>query len=192
MGEVEGVLGAVDRRLAARLAELRGEHGWSLEELAQRSGLSRSTLSRIERGEISPTASLLGKLCTVYRRTMSRLLSEVESEPVRLVRVADQPVWTDASTGFRRRSVSPPHAGLRAEVIEGTLPAGATIAYDEPPVPGLEQHLWLLEGRLRLTVHGETHSLEPGDSLRFRLWGPSRFDCPGPAAARYALTLVLP
>ncbi|WP_326561021.1 helix-turn-helix domain-containing protein [Micromonospora sp. NBC_01796] len=191
MGEVDQ-LGAADARLAARLAELRGEHGWSLDELAKRSGVSRSTLSRIERGEISPTASLLGKLCTVYRRTLSRLLSEVESEPTRLVRAAEQPVWVDATTGFRRRSVSPPHAGLRAEVIEGTLPAGATIDYDDPPVPGLEQHLWLLEGRLRLTVQGETHDLESGDSLRFRLWGTSRFDCPGPTPARYVLALVLP
>ena len=186
------MLSPADERLAGRLAELRGEHGWSLEELAQRSGVSRSTLSRIERGEISPTASLLGKLCTVYRRTMSRLLSEVESDPMRLVRAAEQPVWTDTATGFRRRSVSPPHVGLRAEVIEGMLPAGASISYDEPTVPGLEQHLWLLEGRLQLTVLGDTHDLEPGDSLRFRLWGPSRFQCPGPTPARYALTLVLP
>lgn len=73
--------GPVDALLAARLAELRGERGWFPEELARRSGVSRSTLSRAERGEISLTASLLGRLCAVYGRTMSQLLSEVEVGP---------------------------------------------------------------------------------------------------------------
>ncbi|MER7001202.1 XRE family transcriptional regulator [Streptomyces sp. NPDC000410] len=182
----------VDARLARRLAELRAERGWSLDELAQRSGVSRSTLSRVERGEISPTTSLLGKLCAVHGRTMSQLLSEVEAEPARLVRAADQTVWTDDATGFVRRSVSPPHSTLRAEVVEGWLTAGADVAYERPPVPGMEQHIWVLEGAVEITVGDETHELRAGDCLRFRLWGPTRFRCPGPEPVRYAVVVVLP
>ncbi|MDT0443272.1 helix-turn-helix domain-containing protein [Streptomyces johnsoniae] len=184
--------GSVDARLAARLGELRGERGWSLEELAERSGVSRSTLSRVERAELSPTAAMLGKLCTVYERTMSRLLSEVEREPPGLVRAGRQEVWADTSAGFVRRSVSPPHAGLRGEVIEGELLPGAAIAYDAPPVPGLEHHVWVLDGAVEITVGEETHGLRRGDCVRFRLWGPSRYHCPGPAAVRYAVVVVLP
>jgi transcriptional regulator with XRE-family HTH domain len=181
-----------DLRLAARLAALRAEHGWSLDDLAGRSGVSRSTLSRLERAEISPTAAQLGRLCSAYGRTMSRLLAEVEAEPPQLLRAADQPLWRDPASGFVRRSVSPPHAGLRGELIEGTLHPGAAIDYDAPPVPGLEQHLWVLDGTLELTVRGEAHQLATGDCLRFRLWGPSRFRCPGPRPVRYALAVVLP
>ena len=122
----------VDARLGARLAELRAAHGWSLGELAERSGVSRSTLSRAERAEISPTASLLNRLCHVYGRTMSQLLSEVEAEHTPLVRAAEQAVWHDRASGFVRRSVSPPHAGLRGELVEGRLAAGADISYDRP------------------------------------------------------------
>ncbi|MGW1887742.1 helix-turn-helix domain-containing protein [Streptomyces sp. NPDC001970] len=182
----------VDARLAARLAELRAERGWSLDELAQRSGISRSTLSRAERGEISPTTSLLGKLCAVHGRTMSQLLSEVEAEPAQVVRADSQTVWTDPDAGFVRRSVSPPQAGLRAEIVEGRLAAGADLAYERPPVPGMEQHIWVLEGTLRITVGDETHALHKGDCLRFRLWGPTRFRCPGPEPVRYAVMVVLP
>jgi transcriptional regulator with XRE-family HTH domain len=182
----------LEARLAGRLAELRTEHGWSLDELARRADVSRSTLSRLERGEISPTAALLGKLCAAYGRPMSRLLAEVEPAPPQLVPAASQPVWRDASTGFVRRSVSPPHPGLRGEVVESTLAAGADIAYDEPPVPGLEHHLWMLAGTLSLTVGGATHALLVGDCLRYRLWGPSRFVNPGPAPVRYVLLIVLP
>ncbi|HEX4816912.1 MAG TPA: XRE family transcriptional regulator [Nonomuraea sp.] len=182
----------MDVRLAERLAELRVERGWSLEELARRSAISRSTLSRFERGEISPTAALLNRLCAVYGRTMSRLLTEVEAEPPQLVRAGAQPVWRDDASGFVRRSVSPPHPGLRGEVVEGTLRPGADIACDAPPVPGLEQHVWVREGTLLLTANGRDHTVEAGDCVRFRLWGASRFRCPGPDPVRYALFVVLP
>ncbi|WP_432825101.1 helix-turn-helix domain-containing protein [Dactylosporangium sp. CA-092794] len=182
----------LEARLAGRLAQLRLERGWSLEELAQRAGVSRSTLSRLERGEISPTAALLGRLCAAHGRPMSRLLAEVEPEPPQLVPAGRQPVWRDRETGFTRRSVSPPHPGLRGEVIEGVLEPGADIAYDRPPVDGLEHHLWLLDGALELTVGDARHALRPGDCLRYRLWGASRFVNPGPAAARYAILIVLP
>jgi transcriptional regulator with XRE-family HTH domain len=184
--------GSLDARLAARLSVLRAEHGWSLDELAGRTGISRSTLSRLERAEVSPTAALLGRLCTAYGRTLSRLLTEVEAEPPRLLRAEAQLVWTDPATGFIRRSVSPPAAGLRAEVIEGTLPPGADIAYDAPSVPGLEQHIWVLEGAVEFSIGGETHELRSGDCLRFRLYGPTRFHCPGPEPVRYAIVMVLP
>ncbi|MFI6560713.1 helix-turn-helix domain-containing protein [Streptomyces sp. NPDC050534] len=182
----------VDARLGARLAELRAERGWSLGELAERSGVSRSTLSRAERAEISPTASLLNRLCGVYGRTMSQLLSEVEAEPAQLVRSAEQQVWQDRSSGFVRRSVSPPHAGLRGELVEGRLSVGADIAYDRPPVPGLEQHVWVLEGALEVTAQDVEHHLDAGDCLRLRVWGPTRFRCAGAEGVRYVLAVVLP
>ncbi|MFK0119752.1 helix-turn-helix domain-containing protein [Streptomyces sp. NPDC090994] len=182
----------VDVRLGTRLAELRAERGWSLDELAERTGVSRSTLSRAERAEISPTAALLNRLCAVHGRTMSQLLGEVEARPAPVVRAADQQVWTDRAAGFVRRSVSPPHAGLRGELVEGRLAAGADLAYDRPPVPGLEQHIWVLEGELEVTAQDTAHRLDAGDCLRLRVWGPTRFRCPGPGDARYVLAVVLP
>ncbi|MGW0758245.1 helix-turn-helix domain-containing protein [Streptomyces sp. NPDC002814] len=192
MKHVEAAPDPVDARLGARLAELRSERGWSLGELAERSGVSRSTLSRAERAEISPTASLLNRLCAVYGRTMSQLLIEVEQEPALLVRAAEQQVWEDRSSGFVRRSVSPPHAGLRGELVEGRLAAGADIAYDRPPVPGLEQHVWVLEGALEVTAQDVEHRLDTGDCLRLRVWGPTRFRCAGAEEVRYVLAVVLP
>ncbi|NUT51161.1 MAG: helix-turn-helix transcriptional regulator [Saccharothrix sp.] len=182
----------LDLRLAARLAALRTERAWSLEDLAHRAGVSRSTLSRLERAEISPTTALLSKLCATYELTMSQLLAEVEPAPSPLVRADRQAVWRDEDAGITRRSVSPPSTGLRGEVLEVTLRPGADIAYESSPVPGLEHHVWVLEGNLAITADGTTHEVHPGDCLRFRLWGASRWHCPGPDRARYALTIVLP
>jgi len=180
----------LEARLATRIARLRAEQGFSLEALAERTGISRATLSRLERGEASPTAAMLGRLCAAYGRTLSWLMREVEDTAPPFIPADAQPCWTDPETGFRRRAVSPPGPGLRGEMLEGTLPPGATIAYDDSPQPGLEHHLWLLEGALELTVEGVLHRLSAGDCLRYRLHGATHFHCPpGGAAARYVLAL---
>ena len=175
-------------RLADRLRELRRERGWSLDDLAARSGISRATLSRMEKADVSPTAEQLGKLCAVHAMPASRLLAMAEERFPFVVRRNDQAVWMDDTTGFHRRSVSPPAAALAAEVVEGTLKAGGTVSYDAPPVPGLEHHLVVLSGFLRVTVEGTAHDLSPGDCLRYLLFGSTHFEAI--MNTRYLLVLV--
>ena len=184
--------GDIERRIAARLGQLRTERGWSLDALAERAGISRATLSRLERGELSPTAAMLGRLCTTFGWTLSRLMAEAETRAASLVPAAQQAVWTDPDTGYQRRIVSPPGPGLRGELVEIRIPARASVAYDAAPVPGLEHHLWLLEGELTLAVGGSTYQLRPGDTLRYILNGPSRFTATGRRDARYVIGLVHP
>lgn len=180
----------IDRRLAVRLRALRAERGWSLDELAKRSGVSRATLSRLEKAEVSPTAQVLGRLGAAYGLTMSRLMHLVEGDFQPVIRAAAQEVWTDPETGFRRRSLSPPAQALAGECLQGDLPAGQCIAYDAPPRPGLEHHLVMLDGRLTVTVDGQVHDLRPGDCLRYQLYGASRFETPEDGGARYILFIM--
>lgn len=181
---------AIDRRIARRLKQLRTDRGWSLDALARESGVSRATLSRLENAEVSATAAVLGRLAAAHGLALSRLMLMVEDAAPPLLRPADQPLWTDLETGFRRRSVSPPAGPLAGEVLEGALPPGTRLAYERPPRPGLEHHLLLLEGRLALTVDDKTWDLESGDCLRYRLSGPSAFATPPGSGARYLLFIV--
>lgn len=183
---------ALERRIAQRLVALRLSRGLSLEALAGETGISRATLSRLERGETSPTAAMLGRLCAAHGWTLSRLMAEAEGEAPALVPASSQPVWTDPETGFRRRIVSPPGAGLALEMLEGTLPAGAAIAYPAPPLPRMEQHLWLLEGALDFTLGAQSWRLAPGDCLRLVLDAPTRLAAPGPDPARYLIAIRTP
>jgi transcriptional regulator with XRE-family HTH domain len=182
----------IERRIAQRLARLRGERGWSLDTLAERTGISRATLSRLERSELSPTAAMLGKLCTVYGWTLSRLMAEAETRPPSLVPAAEQSEWKDPESGYRRRAVSPPGAGLRGELVEVYVPAGASVSFAASPVPRLEHHLWMLEGSLNLEVEGSLFRLRAGDSLRYVLAGPTRFQATGRRDARYLVAIVHP
>ena len=179
-----------DRQIAQRLKSLRAAQNWSLDELASRSTISRATLSRLENAEVSPTASVLGKLCTAYGLTMSRLMRMVEEDFAPVVRRSAQTVWTDPEHGFHRRSVSPPAQTLSGEALACELAAGTRIAYEGTPRPGLEHHLILIDGQLAVTVDGQTYDLQAGDCLRYQLFGPSVFETPQTHSARYFLFIV--
>ena len=145
---------AADIRLAERLRALRRARSWSLDELSALSGVSRASLSRIENGEVSPTASVLGRLAAAHRTTVSRLLADIEGDAPALVRRSEQREWVDPATGFHRRLVSPPAVGFDCELLSCELPVGARIDYPLPPRLGLEHHLYLMDGALELTVDG--------------------------------------
>lgn len=184
--------GRFEQQLAERLLALRLAAGWSLDELATRSGVSRATLSRLERAETSPTATLLSRLARAHGLPLSRLLADAEALPVRLLRAADQPRWHDQQSGFERLMRCPPLAGFATEVIEARLAPGAELAYDEPTVARLEHHLCLLEGQLRLTLQAQAFELTVGDSISFRCAGRSVFANPGAEPARYLLAMTVP
>jgi len=176
-------------KLAARLAALRLQHNRSLEDLSAASGISRASLSRIERGEVSPTAEVLNQLCSVYGMTMSRLISEVEQVADNLFRAGEQSLWHDEHSGFERRLLIPPSNASRCEMIDGKLRPGAFIEYLQPPVQGLEQYIWLHAGELIITMNAETWHLKKGDSLRFHLSGTSSFRAHENLGAHYILVV---
>ncbi len=181
---------SIDQLIAQRLKGLRAERGWSLDELARRSNVSRATLSRLENAEVSPTTSVLGKLCAAYGLTMSRLMHMVEDDFAPLIHRSMQSVWTDQTIGFRRRSVSPPTQTLAGEVLECELESGTRITYDRSPKQSLEHHLLLIEGQLQVSIDGQTYDLLPGDCLRYQLFGSSAFVTPEQCAARYILFIL--
>ena len=181
---------SIDRRIARRLKHLRTERGWSLDDLAKRSTVSRATLSRLENAEVSPTASVLGKLCAAHGLTMSRLMHMVEGGFQPLLSRNAQALWTDPETGLKRRAVSPPAETLAGEALECELQPGTRIAYDAPPRPGLEHHLVLMEGELEGSVDGQTHALRQGGCLRDQLFGASAFRTPDHTGARYIIFIV--
>lgn len=177
------------KKLATRLTELRIQHNWSLDDLACASGISRASLSRIERNEVSPTADVLNQLCIAYRMTMSSLISMVEEKAESLFRSEQQSVWQDEASGFHRRLLIPPASQFRCELIEGQLRPAAFIEYLSPPVQGLEQYIWLYAGELTVTMDSEAWTLNKGDSLRFHLSGKTTFSAHDTLGAHYLLVI---
>ena len=72
-------------RLAHRLRLERDSRGWSLAELAEQSGVSKATISKIERAEVSPTAVILVRLAAAFNLTLAGLMLRAEGQGQRLV-----------------------------------------------------------------------------------------------------------
>ena len=176
--------------LAKKLKGMRTAQGLSLDDLAHKSGVSRASLSRIEKGEVSPTANVLGKLCTAFEITLSRLMLMIESHSSSLIKQEDQMIWQDPETSFIRRCVSPPSKRFSAEVLECELPINCHIQYQASPTPNLEHHLVLQTGNLEVSIEGQVYQLAPGDCLRYRLNGSSSFKVLGQTPVKYFLTIV--
>src|SRR3954463_14276640 len=115
------IVDSVDSTIAARVRGERTVRRWSLDELAERSQVSKAMISKIERAEASPTAALLGRLSGAYGITLSALLADSEMRPRGPLRRADQAVWRDPATGYVRRQVSA-SASIPIELTEVALP----------------------------------------------------------------------
>lgn len=187
---MDGTVDQIDRDIGRRVHALRGAAGLSLEQLAERSGVSRAMLSRIERGESSPTAQLLNRVCAGLGVTLSALFAAAERTEAPLIRRSEQPVWRDPGSGYLRRAVSPMATGSAAEIVEVEFPAGGAVTFDSSRFAGADQFVWILEGAMEMTVDERTHRLDTGDCLHMRLDQAIRFRNPTGQTARYAVVIA--
>ena len=180
----------LESAIGERLRLLRTARNQTLDDLATASGVSRAMISRIERGEASPTAQLLSRLCAALDLTLSAFFAFSQGGGEPLSRREKQTVWRDPETGYQRRAVSPPDTASRVEVIDVEFPPGARIAYPpETAKAGMTQHVWLFSGALRMTIAGTVHDLEPGDCLYMSITEGHVFENPGTEPAHYAVVL---
>ena len=182
----------IDRRIARRIRAERQRLALSLEALAERSGVSRAMISRIERGEASATAALLGRLCAGLGLSLAGLFADESRPPSPVSRAGDQSVWRDPATGYVRRDVAPRGTGSAVDIVDVTFPPGARVAFEQPwLVRAADQHIWVLEGTLELTLGTTVHRLEAGDCLHTRLDEPIAYHNPTDGPIRYAVVLTL-
>lgn len=182
----------IDETIALRLQALRQAHGFSLADLAGRSGVSKAMISRVERAESSASAALLGKLAAAFGLPLAELLSEPEAAPAPLRRRAGQETWRDPQAGYLRRQVMPRDAASGLELVEVELPAHARVAYPAWSGRAYRQALWLLEGALAVHHGEETHTLAAGDCLAFGVDRPLAYRALGRTRCRYLLAAVHP
>lgn len=190
MGDVASDL---NHRIAARVRGLRAERGLSLDALAGKSGVSRSMISVIERGESSPTAVVLEKLAVGLGVALASLFDPPEppapAGPV--ARRKDQPEWRDPASGYVRRNVSPPGVPQPMRIVEVHFPAGQRVAFETGPRDGVVyQQIWLLDGTIDITLGDDRHRLHEGDCLAMTLDRPTVFHNPTRRAARYAVVVA--
>ncbi len=200
-----------------RLRAERHGRGWPIERLAAASGVSRAMISKIERGESSPTAVVLGKLSAALELSVSELLGPGETGSGHLAggragavdgtglagdrtpgdrargggvvrQAADTPEWRDPGTGYLRRQVSTPR--FPAAVTEVTLPPGARVPYPAGAYAFIAQLVWVLSGQLTLTDGPAVHALAAGDTFELGEPRPREFRNDGAGDCRYLVVVT--
>lgn len=181
----------INHLIAYRLRELRDTQGLSLAALAERSGVSKSNISLIERGESSATATVLDKLSAALGVTVASLFEKpAEDAPSPVSRVEDQPVWTDPGSGYVRRNLSPA-VYSPIQLVEVSFPAGQRVAYETSARDvDVHQQVWIIEGTMEVTVGSTPWTLDAGDCLAMRLDQPITYHNPTAKPARYLVSLV--
>lgn len=178
--------------IARRIRELRDAQAWSLDALAERSKVSRSNISLIERGQSSPTATVLDKLATALNVPLASLFEQAgaaAAEPSPVSRAAEQAVWTDPRSGYVRRHLSPTARSV-IQLVEVNFPAGQRVGYETGARDAdIHQQVWMLEGAMEITVGDSSWRLNAGDCLAMRLDRPIAFRNPTRKLARYLVAL---
>jgi transcriptional regulator with XRE-family HTH domain len=208
MSTIVDAMAAFGERLRAE----RHARGWPIERLAAASGVSRAMISKIERGESSPTAVVLGKLSAALELSVSELLGPGGTGAGNLAgdqagaggwaglagdaargggvvrRAGDVPEWRDPDTGYLRRQVSTPR--FPAAVTEVTLPPGARVPYPAGAYAFIAQLVWVLSGQLTLTDGPAVHALAAGDTFELGEPRPREFRNDGDGDCRYLVVVT--
>lgn len=185
----------INQIIARRISALRATHKLSLDALATLSGVSRSNISLIERGQSSASATVLDKLAGALGVTMSSLFEPSDAQtaaPSPVSRAHEQRVWTDPASGYLRRTLSPA-APSSIQLVEVVFPPGQRVIYDAAlRSQEIDQQIWMIEGIMEISVDDRHWRLEAGDCLAMQADQSFVYVNPGQSAARYLVALSIP
>lgn len=176
-------------QLGARIRLLRQQRRLTLDALAERSGVSRAMLSKIERGENNPTLVVAVKIAIGLGITTSQLIGVEDRRDVVLVPKERRMVFRDRETGFERQLLFPSFEGNSLDFVRHVLPPGVTSGDMPAHRRGTEKYIVVERGRLRVVLQTGEYVVEEGDALYFECDVPHRFENAGDVVCSYYLVI---
>ena len=171
--------------------QLRHKAGMTIEELALASKISRAMLSSVERGEKSPTLSVLTGIASGLNVPISRLMAEVTPSSVAsVVRRPERMIFHDQETGIERHLLSPSHLDTGIELVEHVLPPGQRFAGTPRIGMRMDKYVVVIEGALTVEMQDASYNLDTADSMYFRINGEYCFVNNSRRPCRYYLFIV--
>ncbi len=153
--------------LPARLRAARQRQGLSLDAVARLSGVSRSMVSQIERGESSPTVATLWNLTRALQVDFAGLLDSADAPGIEVVTAAQAPRTAGHGKGCRITILSAPEQVGKREVYDIAFDPGGSLD-SAPHAPGAREQLTVLAGTVKVCAGDASHILSPGDTARYR------------------------
>ena len=176
--------------LGDRVQSLRIDRSLTLRDLADRSDVSVSMLSSVERGEKAPTVTVLDRIAGGLDVTLASLVAEADVERVIVRRAADQD-RVDEPDGWQRTILSPVVPGVNFEWIRSTLPPGCDAGTFPAYAAGSHEFVAVQSGILALTIGERELSLSAGDSVYFAADAPHGYANRGQTRCIYHVAALI-
>ena len=160
-------------RLAASLREARRARGLSLDAVAKLSGVSRSMVSQIERGESSPTVATLWNLTRALQVDFAGLLDAPDTPMIEVITAKQAPKIAGHGKGCQITILSPPEQAGKLEVYDIQLDAGGALTSD-PHGPGTREQVTVLAGQIEVQAGMDSRVLGLNDTAHYRADQPHR------------------
>ncbi len=159
---------AINRHLGARVKNLRTTRGWSLEALANASGVSRSMLSQIEREEANPTLAVTLRIAQAFGMGLGDLLEMPgAASNLSVIRAEDHAFHYRSDKACRIRTLSPLNLEKDVEFYEVQLQAGGVLR-SAAHFEGTREFITVQKGRVHVESADDAETLNPGDSASYR------------------------
>jgi transcriptional regulator with XRE-family HTH domain len=153
-------------QLGQRIRSTRKELGLTLDALARRTRVARTTISKIERNIISPSFNTLAKIARGMNIKVTHLIDEDRDEDQVLIRKKDRKILELYGAQCKIESLTKSISNMQIEVVKLTLESGGDSGMD-PPHPG-EEFLLCLKGTVEFQIGENVYRLNKGDSLHFK------------------------
>jgi transcriptional regulator with XRE-family HTH domain len=181
----------INKSFGEIVRQLRHKAGMTIEELALASKVSRAMLSSVERGEKSPTLSVLTGIASGLNVPISRLMAEATPSSVAsVVRRPQRLIFRDQETGIERHLLSPSHLDTGIELVEHILPSGQRFAGTPRIGMRMDKYVVVIEGALTVEMQDASYNLDAADSMYFRINGDYCFVNNSRRRCRYYLFIV--
>ena len=155
----------VTNLVAVNAKRIREQKRLTLDAAAAATGVSRSMLAQIERGEVNPTISLLWKIANGYKVSFTTLV-ESQLEAVAVLRCGDVAPLVEDEGRYVNYPVFPFHEGTLFETYRIVIEPGGALSA-QPHLGGAEEYITVFAGQVEIGVGEETFALGKGDSIRF-------------------------
>lgn len=176
--------------IAENLKRLREERKLSLDSVARLSGVSKSMLGQIERGEVNPTVSTVWKISNGLKISFTQLMSRPEND-IELIRRSEIQPLVEDSGKVRNFPVFPFESMRRFEMYSLEIDDGGYLNAEAHP-KGTQEFITVFSGEMTVDVNSESFVVASGDSIRFRADGPHSYKNSGAGICSLGMVIYYP
>jgi transcriptional regulator with XRE-family HTH domain len=176
--------------IARNLKALREERKWSLEKVAELTGVSKTMIGQIERGESSPTIKTIWKIANGLKISFTSLINSPRPDTMFIAK-AERQLLLESDGKYRAYSNFPFEEKQRFEMYTVELDEGGFLE-SEAHLEGTEEYITVFAGELTIELKDEQFIVKRGDSIRFKADKPHSYSNKGSLPVRLSMILYYP